>query len=231
VGINATRLFTKLYNKRLNVGRVQTPTLAMIAERDVKVKNFTKEKFYVVELDCGEFIAVSSRIDDIVVATKIIADCKGKSAIVSNLKREQKTENPPKLFDLTTLQREANRLFSFSAQETLDITQKLYEKKLVTYPRTDSQFITDDMRESTQKIALGILKHSPFYNYPINSPNVDRVINAKKVQDHHAILPTSESLNVDMTATERSRTFTENEWKIYALIATKLIWATAEKHV
>jgi len=220
--MNSSRLFSSLYNANLSIGRVQTPTLAMIVERDYKVKNFVKEKYYVIELDCGNFVAFSEKIEDLETATKITDDCKGKSAKVTELKKEKKTVNPPKLYDLTTLQREANRQFSFSAQQTLDATQKLYEKKLVTYPRTDSQFITDDMVSSTTALVGDIYSKLGVSDYDVD---VSKVANNKKVTDHHAILPTSESLKADLSA------LPENEQKILKLVTLKLLCAVAKPYI
>jgi DNA topoisomerase-3 len=231
VGMNGSRLFSTLYKTNLSIGRVQTPTLAMIVERNFKVTNFVKEKYYTVDLNCpsgaSRFIASTERIDSYDEALRVLKSCVGKSATVINLEKETKTENPPKLYDLTTLQREANRLFSFSAQETLDATQKLYEKKLVTYPRTDSQFITDDMRVSTLGIVNTILQNDPLYSGLSHTPNIDRVINNAKVSDHHAILPMAEYF----ANKERVQSLSESELSIFMLIVSKLICATAERHV
>ena len=139
IGMNATRLFSIRYRSHLNIGRVQTPLLAMVVDRNFKVTNFVKEKFYTVDLDCGYFTASSARIDDYKTAYDLYAICNGKQAVITNIQRDKKTSNPPKLYDLTTLQREANRMCGYTAQQTLDYTQSLYEQKLVTYPRTDSQ--------------------------------------------------------------------------------------------
>ena len=147
VGINATRLFSKLYNRTLNVGRVQTPTLAMIADRESAINGFKKEKYFNVHLKSAGTDAVCEKIRDREEAEKISRECTGNDAVVSKVTTERKTVNPPKLYDLTTLQREANRLYGFTAQQTLDYTQSLYEMKLCTYPRTDSCFLTDDMSD------------------------------------------------------------------------------------
>ena len=148
VGINATRLFTVLYHHRLIVGRVQTPTLAMLVEREKSIENFQKEKYYLVHLLMDGLDAVSNRIKEKSAAVQMMEDMKDETAQILSVKKEKKKVQPPKLYDLTTLQREANRLLGFTAQQTLDYTQSLYEKKLVTYPRTDSQYLTDDMEEN-----------------------------------------------------------------------------------
>ena len=152
VGINDTRLFTTLYHKKLVVGRVQTPTLAMLAERDGKISTFKKEKYFNVHVSGGNLTADMEKVKTEDEAKMIAAACDKKQAVVSSVKRETKTVRPPKLYDLTTLQREANRYYGFTAQQTLDLVQSLYEKKLLTYPRTDSQFITDDMESTVRQV-------------------------------------------------------------------------------
>lgn len=225
VGMNATRLFSIRHKAALSVGRVQTPTLAMIVDRDYKVKNFIKEKFYTVDIDCGDFIACSERIDDEITAAKLAILCNGKQAVVSNIKKDTKTVNPPKLYDLTTLQREANRLCGYTAQQTLDYTQSLYEQKLVTYPRTDSQYITDDMEQTvTDMVGTVCLCFSAFSPF-VKTPNIRRCINNAKVSDHHAIIPTKEILNANIAA------LPSGERNILALIASRLLLATSEPYI
>ena len=157
VGINATRLFSVLYHKTLTVGRVQTPTLKMLVDRDAKILRFQKEKYYTVGIQSGSLKAGSGRIASMDEANTLKSTCAGASAICSSVKREKKTEQPPKLYDLTTLQREANRLFGFTAKQTLDYAQQLYEKKLLTYPRTDSQYLTEDMGQTAQHLVSDLL--------------------------------------------------------------------------
>ena len=190
VGINGTRLFTTLYKKKLVVGRVQTPTLAMLVEREGKITTFHKEKYFNVHVQKDGLTADMEKIKTEDEANAIAAACDKKQAVVSSLKRETKTVNPPKLYDLTTLQREANRYYSFTAQQTLELVQSLYEKKLLTYPRTDSQFITDDM-EGTARQVIGIIcrKVSSFDGMK-HDPDIKRITNNAKVTDHHAIIPT-----------------------------------------
>ncbi len=192
VGINGTRLFTTLYNGRtLNVGRVMTPTLAMLTGREEEIEQFRKEKFYVVELDCGSFCVRSDRYKSRTEAEKIRKACLGKNVMVRSVERRERKEKPPKLYDLTALQRDANRIYGFTAQQTLDYTQSLYEKKLATYPRTDSRYLTDDMAPDLpalcQVVASGIPGASGF------SGKVDAslVTDSSRVSDHHAILPTT----------------------------------------
>ena len=148
VGINATRLFSVLYHRTLNVGRVQTPTLAMLAERDAKITLFHKEKYHLLRLTLDGAEAVSEKFTDPAEAEQAAAMCKGVAVTCTSVTKEQKKEQPPKLYDLTTLQREANRLFGYTAKQTLDYAQSLYEKKLLTYPRTDSRYLTSDMAET-----------------------------------------------------------------------------------
>ena len=184
VGINATRLFSKLYNRTLNVGRVQTPTLAMLYERENSINNFQKEKYFNVHLKSIGLDAVHEKVKEQGEAENIRRDCDGKEAIVKSVKTERKTVNPPHLYDLTTLQREANRLYGFTAQQTLDYTQSLYEMKLVTYPRTDSQYITDDMDGTARSIAESVAGKLPHFSGIVIAPDTKRVINNKKVSDH-----------------------------------------------
>ena len=225
IGMNGSRLFSSLYSANLSIGRVQTPTLSMIVERDYKVKNFIKEKYYIVELDCVTFTAVSGKFENLATAAKVIADCKGRDATVTELKNETKTVNPPKLYDLTNLQREANRLFGFTAQQTLDATQKLYEKKIVTYPRTDSQFLTDDMTATATSVIGVMLQSMPFLSGFAYTPNIAKVTNNGKVSDHQAIIPTVEVVKIDLNS------LPQDERKILLLIAHKLICSTGEKHI
>ena len=162
IGINATRLFSILYHKTLNVGRVQTPTLAMLVNRDYAISSFKKEKYHVVRLDVGGVAALSERQDDEAAARQMKAACEKSQAVCTSLKKEKKTAAPPKLFDLTALQREANRLYGFTAKQTLDYAQALYEKRLLTYPRTDSKYITSDMEGSTKELITGLCAALPF---------------------------------------------------------------------
>lgn len=198
VGINATRLFSKLYNRTLNVGRVQTPTLAMLYERENSISNFQKEKYWSVHLKFVGLDAVHEKVKEQGESENIRRDCDGKEAIVKSVKTERKTVNPPHLYDLTTLQREANRLYGFTAQQTLDYTQSLYEMKLVTYPRTDSQYITDDMDGTARSIAESVAGKIPHFSGIVIAPDTKRVINNKKVSDHHAIIPTAEVSSTDL---------------------------------
>ena len=225
VGINATRLFSKLYNRTLNVGRVQTPTLAMLYERENSISNFQKEKYFNVHLKSVGLDAVHEKVKEQGEAENIRRDCDGKEAIVKSVKTERKTVNPPHLYDLTTLQREANRLYGFTAQQTLDYTQSLYEMKLVTYPRTDSQYITDDMDGTARRIAESVAGKLPHFSGIVIAPDTKRVINNKKVSDHHAIIPTAEVSSTDLNSVP------DGERKILYLIANRLLCATNEPYI
>lgn len=225
IGMNATRLFSIRYRSHLNIGRVQTPLLAMVVDRNFKVTNFIKEKFYTVDLDCGYFIASSARIDDYKTAYDLYAICNGKQAVITNIQRDKKTSNPPKLYDLTTLQREANRMCGYTAQQTLDYTQSLYEQKLVTYPRTDSQYITDDMEQTALNTINTVCKCFSIFSSYVKNPDVKRCINNAKVSDHHAIIPTQEIINANIAA------LPDGERNILALIAGRLLLATSAPHI
>ena len=225
VGINGTRLFTTLYKKRLVVGRVQTPTLAMLVEREGKITTFHKEKYFNVHVQKDGLTADMEKVKTEDEAKTIAAACDKKQAVVSSLKRETKTVNPPKLYDLTTLQREANRYYSFTAQQTLEMVQSLYEKKLLTYPRTDSQFITDDM-EGTARQVIGIIcRKVSIFDGMKHEPDIKRITNNAKVTDHHAIIPTVQIEKQDISE------LPESEQKIIRLVAMRLLSSTGEKHI
>ena len=224
VGINATRLFSVLYHKTLTVGRVQTPTLKMLVDRDAKILRFQKERYYTVGIQSGSLKADSGRIASMDEADTLKNACAGASAICSSVKREKKTEQPPKLYDLTTLQREANRLFGFTAKQTLDYAQQLYEKKLLTYPRTDSQYLTEDMGQTAQHLVSDLLWLLPFAQGLDLPPEVGRILNSKKVSDHHAIIPTSEFVKQGFTG------LAESECKLMNLVCSKLLCAIAAPH-
>ena len=224
VGINATRLFSVLYHKTLTVGRVQTPTLKMLVDRDAKILRFQKEKYYTVGIHSGSLKADSGRIASMDEADTLRQACAGASAICTSVKREKKTEQPPKLYDLTTLQREANRLFGFTAKQTLDYAQQLYEKKLLTYPRTDSQYLTEDMGQTVQHLVSDLLGLLPFAQGLALTPDVDRVLNSKKVSDHHAIIPTAEFVKQGFAG------LAESECKLMNLVCSKLLCAIAAPH-
>ena len=224
VGINGTRLFSTLYHKKLVVGRVQTPTLAMLVEREGKISTFHKEKYFNVHIGKDNLTADLEKVKTEDEAKAIAAACDKKQAVVSSLKKETKTVNPPKLYDLTTLQREANRYYGFTAQQTLDLVQSLYEKKMLTYPRTDSQFITEDM-EGTARQVIGIVSRKlPLFEGITHEPDIGRITNNAKVTDHHAIIPTAQLEKQDLAE------LPESEQKIIRLVAMRLLCATGEKH-
>ena len=192
VGINATRLFSTLYGQTLNVGRVMTPTLAMAGMREAAISAFKSEPFYTVQLAMDGFTVSSERFKKQSEAEALRTACNGQMAKVTKADRKEKSEKPPALYDLTSLQRDANRVLGYTAQQTLDYTQALYEKKLVTYPRTDRRYLSEDMASM-----LPDLVRITFNSFPVdgveNVPvNTKQVINNKKVTDHHAIIPTKE---------------------------------------
>ena len=225
VGINGTRLFTTLYNKKLVVGRVQTPTLAMLVEREGKISTFRKEKYFNIHVEKDGLTADMEKIKTENEAKSIAAACDKKQAVVSSARKETKTVNPPKLYDLTTLQREANRYFSFNAQQTLDLVQSLYEKKLLTNPRTDSQFITDDMEGTARQVIDIIFRKLPIFDSFRHSPDIKRVTNNAKVTDHHAIIPTVQLEKQDIAE------LPQPEQKIMNLVGMRLLVATGDKHI
>ena len=226
VGINGTRLFTVLYGgKVLKVGRVQTPTLAMLVEREAKIMNFKKEQYFMAHILCGGVDAVTERIDNKTEAENVAGACLNGQALVTSVAKEEKTVAPPKLYDLTTLQRDANRLFGFTAKQTLEYTQSLYEKKLCTYPRTDSQHLSDDMEQTAGNVIEAIFGSILFEENMMFNPDIKRVLNSKKVTDHHTIIPTMEIAKADLAA------LPETERKILFLVANRLLCATGEKHL
>ena len=226
VGINGTRLFTVLYGgKALKVGRVQTPTLAMLVDRESKIMNFKKEAYYMAHIMGNGLDAVSEHISDKTEADRIAETCENGQALVTSVVKEEKWVAPPKLYDLTTLQRDANRLFGFTAKQTLEYTQSLYEKKLVTYPRTDSQYLSDDMEGTAKNVIEAIFNSLLFEQNIMFNPDIKRILNSKKVTDHHAIIPTMEIIKQNLKA------IPESEMKILSLCANRLLCATGEKHI
>ena len=225
IGINATRLFSCLYNRTLNVGRVQTPTLKMLVDRDAAISTFQKLKYYHVRLALPGTEAVSEKLTDPAAAENLKAACNTAQAICKSVTREKKTVSPPKLFDLTSLQREANRIFGYTAKQTLDLAQSLYEKRLLTYPRTDSSYLTDDMGGTATQISGLLCKKLPFMQDVTFSPDVSRTLDSKKVSDHHAIIPTQELAKTDLA------TLPESERNILILAGARLLFAAAEPHI
>ena len=225
IGINASRLFSVLYHRTLNIGRVQTPTLAMLADRDSKIVLFRKEKYHHVRLTLEGAEAVSDRIVSPEDAQAIRDTCDGQRAVCVSLVREKKAEKPPKLYDLTTLQREANRVFGYTAKQTLDYAQSLYEKKLLTYPRTDSRYLPGDMAETASVVLHLAARVPPFDACPEFFPDVAALVNNKEVSDHHALIPTLELEKADVPA------LPVGERNILLLVCCKLLCAAAEPFV
>ncbi|SUU92752.1 DNA topoisomerase 3 [Anaerococcus octavius] len=207
VGMNMSRLYSCLYDENYSIGRVQTPTLAMIVDRDFEIENFKKEKYYTVEIELDKFMLSTNRIDNRVIAEQLI-NLIGNTIKITNLVKKEKITKPDLPFDLTTLQRECNKYFGYSAKQTLDYAQSLYEKKYITYPRTDSRYLTEDMIVSTINNILG--------KNDFDTERIKIVFNSKKVSDHHAIIPTVSSLSKDISY------LPESESKVYRLILNKL---------
>ena len=225
IGINMTRLFSCLYGKTLNVGRVQTPTLKMLVDRDAAITTFKKEKYYHVRLSLSGVEAASAKIHAAEEAGNLKAACEAAQAVCTSVTREKKTVAPPKLFDLTSLQREANRIYGYTAKQTLDLAQALYEKKLLTYPRTDSSYLTDDMGGTAAQIAALLAGKLPFMQGADFTPEISRLLDSKKVSDHHAIIPTMELAKADLAA------LPESERNILTLAGARLLMACAAPHI
>lgn len=222
VGINATRLFSVLYHRTLNVGRVMSPTLALIVQREAEIDGFKAEPFYTVNLDFGDYRAASEKFKAKETAEEVLRKCEGQAAVVRSVEQKEKTEKAPALYDLTTLQRDANRILGFTAQQTLDYVQALYEKKRCTYPRTDSRYLTDDMESTVPAIALNA---SLICNLSIPSPYITgQICNSKKVSDHHAIVPTTGSTKVGLDE------LPAGELEILKLIARRVLVSLNEAH-
>lgn len=221
VGINATRLFSVLYHRTLNIGRVMTPTLALIVQRETEIQTFQPEPFYTVTLELPGFSISGERIKDKATAEELEKLCQGTSATVKQVQRKEKSEKPPVLYDLTALQRDANRLLGFTAQQTLDYLQSLYEKKLCTYPRTDSRYLTDDMEGKVGEISAIAAKIA---GMPLDDVNARQVCNSKKVSDHHAIVPTMAAGNADVSALPMG------EREILELICCQVLYAVGSPY-
>ena len=221
IGINATRLFSILYHKTLNVGRVQTPTLDMIVKRDYAIERFQKEKYHIVRLQAGGVTALSEKQFEEEAAQQMKAACEKSQAVCTSLVKEKKTVSPPKLFDLTALQREANRLYGFTAKQTLDYAQSLYEKRLLTYPRTDSKYITSDMQGSAAELIDGLCGILPYMQSARLTADIARITDNGKVTDHHAILPTAEFIKKGFSE------LPESEKKLLSLVCCKTLCAVS----
>lgn len=222
VGINATRFFTLTYGTKLNVGRVLSPTLALLVQREAEIAAFIPEKHYTVNLDFGEFTASSVKFQEQLYAKSALKKVREGTAVVKSINVLDKQEKAPALYDLTTLQRDANRLLGFTAQQTLDYTQSLYEKKLCTYPRTDSRYLTDDMLESVESAvfsAATVLKAE----YP-EIVRKEQICNSAKVTDHHAIVPTQTVIDFDLTS------IPTGEQKLLSLISRQTLMAVSDPY-
>ena len=224
VGINATRLFSVLYHRTLNIGRVMSPTLALIVQREAEIDAFKPVPFYTVALELPGFTVSGERMADKAAAQRLKTACQGATATVKKVERKEKSEKPPVLSDLTTLQRDANRLLGYTAQQTLDYLQNLYEKKLCTYPRTDSRYLTSDMAEGLPVLVNLVANVMPFRKSIAISCDVAAVINDKKVTDHHAIIPTRNIREADLSA------LPVGERAVLELVALRLLCAVAEPH-
>lgn len=221
VGITGTRLFSTLYRRTLNVGRVMTPTLALVVERETAIKQFKKQKFYTVELNCG-FPSASERMADRKAAERLKAGCEGQTAKIRSVEKKQRSLNPPKLYDLTSLQRDGNRLYGYTAQQVLDYAQALYEKKLLTYPRTDSNYLTEDTAAAVPELVKLAVSSLPF-DVPMGPLDVARVVDASKVSDHHALLPTMQIKKDTLAA------LPAGERNVLTLVMVRLLCATGQK--
>ena len=224
VGINATRLFSVLYHRTLNIGRVMSPTLALIVQREAEIDAFKPVPFYTVVLELPGFSVSGERMADKAAAQQLKTACQGGTATVKKVERKEKSEKPPALYDLTTLQRDANRLLGYTAQQTLDYLQNLYEKKLCTYPRTDSRYLTSDMAEGLPVLVNLVANAMPFRKGIAISCDAAAVINDKKVTDHHAIIPTRNIQEADLSA------LPVGERAVLELVALRLLCAVAEPH-
>ena len=222
IGINATRLFSVLYGVTLNVGRVMSPTLALLVQRESDIESFISKPFYVPEITCGGFTASGEKMTERSEAEKIRMDCDHNSAFVRSTEKQVKTIQPPRLYDLTTLQRECNRIYGYTAQQTLDYVQSLYEKKLATYPRTDSQYLTKDMQATAASLILWLRDNMPFGKGCAGEPDIDRVTDDSKVTDHHAIIPTVEIARTDLSE------LPSGERDVLTLLAVRLLCATTQ---
>lgn len=225
VGINGTRLFSTLYGQTLNVGRVMTPTLAMAVMREAEISAFKPEPFFTVQLTHDDFTSVGDRIKDRSEAEELKESCVGKTAVVQKVECKEKSEKPPALYDLTSLQRDANRVLGYTAQQTLDYTQNLYEKKLVTYPRTDSKFLTEDMEHPLPELVKAVFSVFSAGSSDSIPVHPKQVINGKKVSDHHAIIPTVEVTKAKLDDLPKG------ELAVLQMIATRLFCAVGDPYL
>ena len=224
VGINATRLFSVLYHRTLNIGRVMSPTLALIVQREAEIDGFKPVPFYTVTLELPGFTVAGERMKDKAAAEQLQSACQSAVATVKQVERKDKSEKPPALYDLTTLQRDANRLLGYTAQQTLDYLQNLYEKKLCTYPRTDSRYLTSDMAEGLPVLVNLVANAMTFRKGIAISCDAGAVINDKRVTDHHAVIPTRNIQNADLSG------LPVGERAVLELVALRLLCAVAQPH-
>ena len=225
VGINATRLFSVLYHRTLNIGRVMSPTLALIVQREAEIDTFKPVPFYTVALELPGLTVSGERISDRASAEQLKEACQGAAVTIKKVECKEKSEKPPALYDLTTLQRDANRLLGFTAQQTLDYLQSLYEKKLCTYPRTDSRYLTGDMADSLPVLVNLVANAMPFRKGIAITCDPQTVINDKKVTDHHAVIPTRNLKDADLSA------LPAGEKAVLELVALRLLCAVAQPHI
>ena len=225
VGINATRLFSVLYHRTLNIGRVMSPTLALIVQREAEIDTFQSIPFYTVALELPGLTVFGERMADKVAAEQLKEACQGANVTIKKVECKEKSEKPPALYDLTTLQRDANRLLGFTAQQTLDYLQSLYEKKLCTYPRTDSRYLTGDMADSLPVLVNLVANAMPFRKGIAITCDPQTVINDKKVTDHHAVIPTRNLKDADLSA------LPAGEKAVLELVALRLMCAVAQPHI
>mgnify|MGYP000343944005 FL=1 len=225
VGINATRLFSVLYHRTLNIGRVMSPTLALIVQREAEIDTFKPVPFYTVALELPGLTVSGERMADKTAAEQLKEACQGAAVTIKKVECKEKSEKPPALYDLTTLQRDANRLLGFTAQQTLDYLQSLYEKKLCTYPRTDSRYLTGDMADSLPVLVNLVANAMPFRKGISISCDSQTVINDKKVTDHHAVIPTRNLKDADLSA------LPAGEKAVLELVALRLLCAVAQPHI
>ena len=225
VGINATRLFSVLYHRTLNIGRVMSPTLALIVQRESEIDTFQPVPFYTVALELPGLIVSGERMTDKAAAEQLKEACQGAAVTIKKVEHKEKSEKPPALYDLTTLQRDANRLLGFTAQQTLDYLQSLYEKKLCTYPRTDSRYLTGDMADSLPVLVNLVANAMPFRKEIAITCDPQTVINDKKVTDHHAVIPTRNLKDADLSA------LPAGEKAVLELVALRLLCAVAQPHI
>ena len=224
VGINATRLFSVLYHRTLNIGRVMSPTLALIVQRESEIYSFKPVPFYTVVLELPGFTVSGERMANKAAAEQLKTNCQGAAATVKKVERKEKSEKPPALYDLTTLQRDANRLLGFTAQQTLDYLQSLYEKKLCTYPRTDSRYLTSDMAASLPSLVQLTAGTMPFAAGREIFCNAAQIINDKKVTDHHAVIPTRNLQGADLSG------LPVGEKAVLELVALRLLTAVSQPY-